>query len=146
VSVTDTDATGAGGGAATATAADAVIPSTTADMVALPAVTAVTRPVAPTVAVAGVELNHVTARSVRTAPDASRTVAETRAVSPAVSVRLAGETVTDAAGTDVTATGAEAANPSADACTDVCPTVFALTTPAVLTGAIAVFALDHVIV
>jgi hypothetical protein len=146
VSVTDTDATGVGGDAAIVTATEAVIPSTTADTLALPAVTAVTSPVAPTVAIAGLELDQVTARSVRIAPDASRTVADAREVSPTMSVRLVGDTVTDAAGTDVTATGASAVSPSADACTDVCPTVVALTMPVELTGATDVFLLDHVIV
>jgi uncharacterized membrane protein YphA (DoxX/SURF4 family) len=67
-------------------------------------------------------------------------------VSPTTSVRLAGDTGTDAAATDVTATGGSAASPSADACTAVCPTVVALTTPVELTGATDAFLLDHVIV
>src|SRR5512138_283864 len=64
-SVADTDATGAGAGDAMVTAAVAVIPSTTADMFALPAVTAVTSPVALMVPTAALELDQVTARSVR---------------------------------------------------------------------------------
>ena len=143
-SVADTDATGAGAGAATVTAVDAVIPSATADMLALPAVRPVTSPVALTVATAALELDHTTARSVRIAFDASRTVADNREVSPTASVRLVGDTVTDAADTDVTETCASSGSPSADACTIVCPIVVPLMTPVELIGATAAFLLDQV--
>jgi hypothetical protein len=143
-SVADTDATGVGAGGVMVTAAVVVIPSTTAEMFVLPTVTAVTSPVTLTVATAALELDQVTARSVRIAFDASRTVADSSAVSPTASVRLVGDTVTDAAGTDVTETCASSVSPSADACTDVCPRVVPLMTPVELTGATAAFLLDHV--
>jgi hypothetical protein len=91
------------------------------------------------------ELDQLTARSVRTVPAASRAVADTVAVSPAVSARLDGETTTDATGTAVTSTPADDVNAPEAALTEVLPIDAALTAPDAETGATAVFALDHVI-
>ncbi len=114
-SVTDTDATGAGGGSATVTAVVELMSSATAEIVALPPPIAFTNPAGPTVATAVLELDQFTARSASGTPDASRTVAESVAVSPVVSERLAGDTTTDAAGITVTDTGADEASPLDDA-------------------------------
>jgi len=70
--VTLTDATGTG---ATVTVDDPLCPSLVAVIVAVPAPTAVTKPVALTVATATLSLAHVTARSVSGFPTASRGVA-----------------------------------------------------------------------
>ena len=97
------------------TDADDVTPSTTAEMVTLPGLMAVTNPVAPTTATALFELDQLTARSAKIEPEGSRTVDVSRAVSPTVSARVDGDTTIEPAVTSVTDTGADAANPSADA-------------------------------
>jgi hypothetical protein len=74
---TDTLATGTGAGAVTVIAAEAVLPSLVAVMVAVPAATAVTRPEFElTEAIPEAELDHVTTRPVSTLLPASRVVAE----------------------------------------------------------------------
>ena len=143
-SVIETAATGGGGGAETVTDVEAVTPSTCAVIVALPTLSAVTVPVDATVATAAFELDQLMARFVNTAPLASRTTAEICAVSFVSSDRVVGDTATDAAGTSVTAIVADASNPSADARIEVLPNASPVTTPAVLTDAIVLFALDHV--
>jgi hypothetical protein len=70
-----TVATGAGAGAATVTVAAPLCPSMVAITDADPAFTAVTVPVAETVATSGLALDHVTVRPVRMLPAASRRVA-----------------------------------------------------------------------
>jgi hypothetical protein len=144
VNVTAIVATGGGGGAMTVTDVAAVTPSTCTVTVPLPTPTAVTQPVLLTAAMAGFELDQLTARSASTTPLASRTTAESCALSPTVSDRLVGVRATDAAVTAVTATAADAVNPSADAWADVLPTVIAVTPPDAVTAATALFALDHV--
>jgi hypothetical protein len=73
---TDTVATGTGVGALTVIAAEAVMPSLAAVIVALPEAIAVTRPDAETVLMAGLPELQVTARPVSTLLFASRVVAE----------------------------------------------------------------------
>jgi hypothetical protein len=99
-SVTRTDATGATG----ATSADvlAVIPnvpmtpSTVALTAVVPPETAVTRPLAETVAMAGEELAHVTLRPVSATPWASRGIAVSCTVCPTVIFVVGAVTLTDA--------------------------------------------------
>jgi hypothetical protein len=71
---TVTDATGAGA-AVTVIVAEPVIPSLVATMFAVPAATAVTRPLVLTVAMVVFELLHVMVRPVKVFPLASRSVA-----------------------------------------------------------------------
>jgi hypothetical protein len=75
LAASDTVATGAGAGAVTVTVPAPVCPSLVATTEADPALTAVTIPVAETVATTGFALDHVTVRPVRIAPAASRSVA-----------------------------------------------------------------------
>jgi len=98
---TDTDATGTGGGgaiAATVSGADPVFPSLVATIVAEPAVMAVTTPPLVTEATLAFELDHVTARSVRVLPFASRTLATAVAFCPTVNEDALSETETLATG------------------------------------------------
>jgi len=141
--LTETDATGAGGGVVTVTATVELRPSTSAEIVALPAATPATRPVDETVATAAAELDQLTARSASTAPVESRTVAVSCAVLPTTTDAVVGEILSDAAGTEVTETGADVVRPSADAVMVVVPTVTPLNIPAEVTGAIAVLPLDQ---
>src|SRR6266852_8498415 len=98
VGVTLTDATGTG---VTVIVADPLWPSLVAVTVAVPAATAVTRPVALTVATAGSALVQVTTRSMSGFPAPSRGVATSCPVWPTVRPRLGGVTVTAATGTGV---------------------------------------------
>ena len=86
----------AAGSGATVMVAEPVIPSTVAVMVAVPAATAETVPVAETVATAGVLLLHVTARPVSEAPAASRAVATSTCTPPITREAVAGVTTTEA--------------------------------------------------
>ena len=91
----------AAGSGATVIVAVPLIPSTVAVMVAVPAATAETVPVAETVATAGVLLLHVTARPVSDAPAASRAVAVSACTPPITREAVAGVTTTEATGTVV---------------------------------------------
>ena len=73
-------------------------PSLVAVIVAEPAATAVTTPLARTVATAGASLAHVTERPVSVSPRASLSVAVSCGVAPTVRLSLAGATVTEATG------------------------------------------------
>jgi hypothetical protein len=104
-----TTATGTGD---TVTAAAPVTPSTVAEIVALPAATAVTIPVAETLATAVFDEIHVTGRPIRTFPAASRALAVSCCVPPTNRPEAAGDTLTDATGTGRTVMAAVATNPS----------------------------------
>src|SRR5207249_1860568 len=97
--VTSTAATGM---TATVIAAVPLFPSLVAVIVADPAPTAVTSPLAETVAAAGALLAQVTARPARGLPLASFGVAVIWTVCPSSTVAEAGFTDTDATGTNVT--------------------------------------------
>lgn len=101
VGVSVTVATGA---SETATVALALIPSLVAVIVALPAPTAVTTPLADTVAIDGALDVHVTTRPDNTVPVASEVTAEIVVVMPTTRVALVGVTTTDATGTAETVT------------------------------------------
>jgi hypothetical protein len=98
--VTRTDATGAGPVALTVMVEAPVFVSLNAVIVALPAPTAVTRPVAETVLTAVLPELHVTTRPVRTLSLASRIAAAACVVWPGVIVLDASETVTVATAAD----------------------------------------------
>jgi hypothetical protein len=100
---TETEATGTGEGAVTVSDAEPLFPSLDAIMLAEPAPAAVTMPLELTAAMVAFELDHETARPVRTFPFASRRVAVALAVCPMTSE--AGVSVTD---TLATATGGAA--------------------------------------
>src|SRR3989449_7185536 len=91
-----TDATGT---FATPIAADALFPSLVAVIVVVPAATPVTRPAAETVAMAGLELAHVTARPTSTFPAASLGVAVSCTAPPTYTFAAAGLTTTESTGT-----------------------------------------------
>src|SRR5436309_4242234 len=97
--VTSTAATGM---TATVIAAVPLFPSLVAVIVADPTATAVTRPLADTVATAGALLDQVTSRPVSTLPAESFVVAVSCTVAPALRLFDAGDTVTVATGTTVT--------------------------------------------
>jgi hypothetical protein len=73
--VSVTVATGAGAGATIVTVAAPLWPSLVPMIDAVPAATAVTRPVGETAATSGLALDHATPRPVRIFPEASRSVA-----------------------------------------------------------------------
>src|SRR5216117_415217 len=109
--LTVTDATGTGT-AATAIAAVPPRPSLVAVIVALPTATAVTSPLALTLATAGALLAHVTTRPDSGLPLASFGVAVSWTVCPTMMLAVAGLTVTEATGTTVTVTAAVPLCPS----------------------------------
>lgn len=80
-------------------AAEPLLPSLVAVIVALPAETAVTAPLEDTVAICGALETHATERPDTVAPDASRVVAVSGRVPPTMIVPLPGLTVTEATGT-----------------------------------------------
>src|SRR6266571_4926413 len=105
--LTVTDATGAGaGGAVTVIAAVPLLPSLVAVIVAAPALTPVTRPLADTVATAVLPLDQLTVRPVSGLPFASFGVAESCCVCPTNRLADVGLTATDATGTLDTVTAA----------------------------------------
>lgn len=142
----ETEATGAGGGSVTVTEASPVCPSAAAAIVADPAATAVTTPLAETVASAGSVEDHVTLRPTRTLPAASRSVAVACVVCPTVIEAVASATVmvaTGAGGGGETATAAEPETPSTVAVTVVLPWPTAVSNPDEDSVATAGFALVH---
>jgi hypothetical protein len=123
-----------------------VTPSLVARMVVPPAETAVTDPLVDTVAIAVLSLLHVTVRPVNTVFDASRVVAESCVVPPTAIVALLGDTLTLATGASVTVSVAEPVLLSLVATMFAVPAAFAVTRPLVLTVAMVVFELLHVMV
>jgi hypothetical protein len=116
-------------------------------MVALPAATAVTKPLALTEAMLEFELDHVTTRPVSTLLLASRVVAESCMVPRTRRLDDVGATVTDATATGaaaLTVTVAIALLPSLVTVIWVVPALTAVTRPSELTDAIAGFALADV--
>jgi hypothetical protein len=114
VGETETDATGtgAGGGAAlTVSAAKPFCPSLVATMFVEPALNAVTTPLLLTEATPALELDHATARPVRSFPPASRKVAVALAVCPTTSEDGLSVTDTFATGTGAAAITVRLASP-----------------------------------
>jgi hypothetical protein len=93
VGETETEVTEVGSGE-TVTAIVPGTPPTVAVIVTFPTATAVTRPVALTVATAGLELLHATVRPVSSAPVESRTVVASCWVLPGMSAAVPGVTCT----------------------------------------------------
>ena len=120
-------------------------PSLVAVIVAAPAPTAVTTPLAETVATAGVLLDQVTTRPVNTLPEESLVVALSGTVPPATTLADAGVTVTVATGTTVTVIADVPDLPSLVAVIVADPTATAFTIPLVETVATPGALLDHVI-
>src|SRR6266566_2871708 len=98
VGLTVSDATGI----VTVTAAVALLPSLVAVTFAEPAATAVTSPLASTVATPAASVDHVMTRPVRTLPSASWSVAVICCVAPTPTVAAVGLTLTDATGAGFT--------------------------------------------
>ena len=120
-----------------------VLPSVVAVIVADPAPTPVTSPVALTVATPLLLLVHVTTRPARALPLASRGVAMSCTVPPCATLADAGTTSTDATGTSVTVMLAVPLFPSLVAVIVTDPTAAAVTSPFVLTVATAALLLIH---
>jgi hypothetical protein len=137
---------GTGGVSVTVTVAVPERPSLVAVIVADPGATAVTSPVADTVATAVPELDHVTARPSRGTPLADCGVAVSCAVPPSVIDSVAGVTATLATGTGATATVAVPERPSLVAVIVADPGATAVTSPVLDTVATVVPELDHVTV
>src|SRR3989441_339168 len=138
---TATDATGAG---VTVIAAVPLCPSEVAVIVAEPVATAVTRPLAPTVATVTFELAHATARPVNGLPLASLGVAASCTVRPTATLAVAGVTETDATGTLVTVILDAPLCPSDVAVIVAAPNPTAVTSPLPPTVATAALLLAHV--
>jgi hypothetical protein len=139
--LTVTEATGA---CVTVIVALPFLPSLVAVMLAVPTEMAVTTPWAETVATAGVPELHVTTRPVNTPPLASSVVAVAWDVPTAVIEFGERATVTDATGTGITVIDDVPLFPSLVAVMVAPPTETAVTSPALLTVAIAVLLDDHV--
>ena len=135
-----TEATGT---ADTVTDAGALLPSAEAVMSAPPGESAVTRPLALTVAIPGLLLDQVIGRSARALPAPSRASAVNWKLSSTYSDRLAGETCTVATGVAVTVTSAKPLRPPALAATCTVPSFRAWTTPSAVIVAISRFSLDQ---
>ena len=109
---TVTVATGAGAAAVTVSEALPVIPSLAATMLALPAATDVTCPLALTVATPVLELDQVIERPVSVLPPASFKMAVACVFCPAVNEDEASDTETVATGTAFTVSDAVPETPS----------------------------------
>src|SRR5262245_7474339 len=128
----------------TVTALVPLLPSLVAVIVAEPAPTAVTRPLAETVATPVALLDQVTTRPFRTFPAESLVVALSCAVPPTTRLAVAGATVTVATGTAVTVIAEVADFPSLVAVIVADPAATALTRPLAETVATPGALLDHV--
>ena len=106
-----------------------LLPSLVAVIVAVPAVTAVTNPLALTVATGGLLVAHTTRRPVRMLPLASSTSVVSRSVSPTWTVAVAGITDTDATSAPGTLTAAVPLCPSLIAVIVTGPPLTPLTRP-----------------
>jgi hypothetical protein len=117
-------------------------------MVALPAATPLTRPLALTVATAGAELVQVKVRPLSVLPAASFAVAASCTVAPAATLAVLGVMATDAVATVVlvTVARAEALLPLPEAVIWATPAFMPRTRPLELTVAIDVSELVHAIV
>src|SRR6266581_78072 len=140
VGLTVSDATGI----VTVTAAVGLLPSLVAVTFAVPAATAVTSPLASTVATPAASVDHVMTRPVRTLPSASWSVAVICCVAPTPTVAAVGLTLTDATGAGFTVMAALPPFPSLVAVIFAAPGATAVTRPAFETVATAGLSLDHV--
>src|SRR6266568_4718312 len=140
VGLTVSDATGI----VTVMAAVALLPSLVAVTFAVPAATAVTSPLASTVATPAASVDHVMTRPVRTLPSASWSVAVICCVAPTPTVAAVGLTLTDATGAGFTVMAALPPFPSLVAVIFAAPGATAVTRPAFETVATAGLSLDHV--
>src|SRR5438552_3615213 len=131
-------------GAVTVIADVPLFPSLVAVIVADPAATPLTRPLPFTVATDVMLLAQVTTRPVRGLPPASLGVAASCTVCPAVTLAVAGLTVTDATGIADTVTAAVPFLPSLAAVIVAGPAATPVTSPLPVTVATDVFELDHV--
>src|SRR2546425_5860360 len=127
-------------------AAVPLCPSEVAVIVAAPAATPLTRPLALTVATEAFEVVHVTVRPVSVLPLASFTVAVSGTVWPTCTDAVAGLTVTDATRTVATVIAAVPLFPSLVAVSVAAPTATPVACPAPFTVATAGLLLDHVTV
>jgi len=141
--VTATDETGT---MVTVMAAVPVLPSLVAVMVAEPAATAATTPLAETDATPGALLDHVTGRPFRMLLAESFVVALSCTDVPTRRLALAGKTLTVATGTADTVTLELPLCPSLVAVIVTVPRATALTRPSTVTDATLGASLDHVIV
>ncbi|OLC72098.1 MAG: hypothetical protein AUH78_16705 [Gemmatimonadetes bacterium 13_1_40CM_4_69_8] len=141
--VTATDTTGTATGL-TVIADPPLLPSDVAVIVAAPAATPVTSPLAFTVATAVLLLDQPIARPDSGLPLASLGVAASCTVWPACTVADAGVTPTDATGTFATATADVPVLPSEVAVIVAEPTATAVARPLAVTGATAALLLAHV--
>src|SRR2546427_46285 len=137
---TVTDATGT---VATVIAAVPLCPSEVAVIVAEPAATPVTRPLALSVATAGLPLDQATVRPASELPFASFVVAANGTVWPTCTDAVAGFTVTDATGTVLTVIVAVPLCPSEVAVIVAEPAATPVTSPLALTVATAGLPLDQ---
>jgi len=144
--VGDPNVTVATGGSVTVSTDDPLFPSLVAVIVAVPAPTAVTVPVCETVATLAALVDHVTTRSVTTVPATFFTSTDSGAVWPTIIADVAGATTTDPTASAGTVIVAVPDFPSLVAVIVVPPGATAVTTPAVETVAIALFAVLHVTV
>src|SRR5437773_2776571 len=119
-----------------------LLPSLVAVIVAEPTATAVTRPLALTVATAVLLLDQVTTRPVPVAPVESWVTAESCRVPPTNRLAEAGLTVKEATGTRDTVMAAVPLLPSLVAVIVAEPAATAVTNPLLLTVATAVLLLD----
>jgi hypothetical protein len=136
------------GTAVTVTAAVPTTRSTVAMIVALPGATAVTSPVADTVATAAALVVQATVRAVRVFPAVSLGVAVYCWVPPTARLAVLGVTVTAATGTAVTVTAAEPRSVKEPLPVDAVmvtgpPSFMPLTSPEDETTAVSVSLLDH---
>src|SRR5439155_14123189 len=138
--------TAATGTFVTAVADVPLFPSLVAVIVAKPAVTPVTNPLALTVATAALLLAHVTTRPLRAVPFASCGAAVNWVVAPTVRLAAAGLTVTDATGTLVTVTVAVPLCPSLVAVIVAAPAATPVTKPLAETVATAALLVAQVTV
>src|SRR6266566_6793414 len=139
--VTVTEATGT---TVTVIAARPFFPSLVAVIVAAPAASAVTRPLAETVATPGALLDHVTVRPINTLPAESFVVTLSCTLAPTRTAADAGATVTEATGPTVTDTVAVPLFPSLVAVIVAAPAAMAETRPLAETLAMPGALLDHV--
>lgn len=142
--VTSTRATAAAG---TVTFAEPLLPSLVAVIAAVPEPTAVTTPLALTVATFVFDEDHVTVRPVSVAPPASLVTADACVVAPIATVDAASETVTVATGAGggtVTVIGAVPLTPSLVAVIVALPAATPVTVPVDETVAMLVLELAHV--
>jgi len=138
--VTVTVATGA---AVTVTVAVPLFPSLEAVIVTLPVLRALTRPELDTTAMVSSLEVHPTSRPGNSAPDASRTLAESCTAPPTATLAVGGVTTTVSTGTCRTVTEAEPITPSTFAKMTAIPGDSAVTTPVLDTEATDGAPLDH---